>query len=107
MDGGLGVVSSESVRHVRNSAPWLDRLFGYKLAQPELLDGVVPNAWVRREGDDDRYGDIGVYLIHIGRDLGIPDRLSDLVFIVDSTARRVVTNTMSKDRINYQIIFLL
>lgn len=85
--GRLVVTAPEGVRHVRNSSSWLDRLFGYKLAHPEIVDVVVPNAWVRPDGDHDRFGDIGVFLIREGRELDIPDQPPDLMFEIVSPGK--------------------
>ena len=60
--GSLVVMAPDGQRHIDSASPWWRRLFAYLLAHPEIVEDVVPNAWVRVDGGTDRIGDIGVYL---------------------------------------------
>ena len=86
--GRLVVMSPEGKRHVRTSSPWLTRLIAYKIEHPGIVDEVVPQPWIRIDADNDRIGDLGVYLFHEGRDLDIPDQPPDLMFEIISPGSR-------------------
>ncbi len=45
------------------------------------------SAWVRPDDDHDRIGDIGVYLVHEGRELDIPGQPPDLMFEIVSPGK--------------------
>ena len=83
----LLVMSPEGTGHVRQSEPWRDRLVMYKLPRPDLVAAVVSQAWVRID-DNDRIGDIGVYLGGTLDDLDIPTQAPDLMFEFVSKAKR-------------------
>ncbi len=78
--GKLSIMSPEGWEHVATSEPWRDRLGAYALLRPDLVRRVASQAWVRIDADNDRIGDIGVYLV--GPDLGlkIPELVPDLIF---------------------------
>lgn len=80
VNGRIVVMAPEGKGHIRSSSPWRDRLVAYKLAHPEIVEDVVSRAWVRPDGDHDRIGDIGVYLVHEKWDLDVPDQPPDLMF---------------------------
>lgn len=86
-NGRLVVMSPEGTRYVRASSPWRDRLILYKLAHPDVVDDIVLQAWVRPDGDHDRVGDIGVYLVHEGRELDVPGHPPDLMFEIVSPGK--------------------
>src|SRR3954471_19986472 len=63
VDGRLVVMAPDGQRHIDGASPWWRRLFAYLLAHPEIVEEVVPNAWVRVDGGTDRIGDIGISLM--------------------------------------------
>jgi Uma2 family endonuclease len=86
--GRLVVMSPEGTGHVTKASPWRDRLGAYNLAHPGIISVVTSQAWVRIDTDNDRIGDIGVYLVHEGRTLAIPGDPPDLIYEVVSPGRR-------------------
>lgn len=87
--GGTLVVSPPAGEdHVSVSEPLRDRLGAYRLAHPIIVELVVSEAWIRVDADNDRIGDIGVYLRTDAPAPPIPDRVPDLVFEVVSPGRR-------------------
>ena len=80
VDGRLQVMSPEGKDHVRSSTPWLNRLLPYGLAHPDRVQAVIPSPWVRIDADNERIGDIGVYLGGLLDDLNPPDQVPDLIF---------------------------
>jgi Uma2 family endonuclease len=62
VDGRLVVKFPDSEAHDDRTEPWLEHLFVYKVAHRDLVEKVVPEAWVRINGLIDRIGDIGVFL---------------------------------------------
>jgi len=84
--GRLLVMSPEGTGHIRESEPWRDRLVVCKVARPDVVAAVVSQAWVRVD-DNDRIGDIGVYL-GSPDDLDIPNKPPDLMFEFVSKAKR-------------------
>ncbi len=85
--GRLLVMSPDGKKHVRSSIPWVSRLMIYAADRPDVVQAVVPNAWVRID-DNDRIGDIGVYLGGTLDDLDIPTQAPDLMFEFVSKAKR-------------------
>ena len=88
VDGRLVVMSPDGWEHVDTSEPWRDRLGAYKLLRPEVVRQVVSQPWVRVDGDNDRIGDIGVYLVGERDRLKIPHRVPDLMFEFVSPSRQ-------------------
>src|SRR5712691_9697302 len=60
--GRLVVMAPDGENHVDTLSPWLRRLYAFWDAHSEVVERVVPNAWIRVDGGTDRIGDIGVYL---------------------------------------------
>ena len=81
-------MSPDGKDDVRTSTPWLVRLSGYSLTRPDLIQAVVPNPWVRIDADNDRIGDIDVYLGGRLDDLNLPDQIPDLMFEFVSPPRQ-------------------
>src|SRR5690349_19471385 len=76
--GRLVVLSPDGQRHIKGAQPWWMRLFGYVRDRPDVVEYVVPNAWVRVDDATDRIGDIGLYLKSDGHVADIPDRVPEL-----------------------------
>src|SRR4051794_32368405 len=87
VEGRLVVIAPEGQLHVEGTCPWWKCLFLYQHHHPEVVERIVPNAWVRIDDDTDRIGDIGVYLVADGPIEPIPDRVPDLMFEVVSPGR--------------------
>ena len=80
VEGKLKIMSPDGWEHVETSEPWRDELGAYRLAHPEIVRRVTSHAWVRIDGDNDRIGDIGVYLMRDQPSTQIPDLVPDLIF---------------------------
>ncbi len=100
--GRLVVVSPCGEGHVSASEPWRDRLGAYKLTRPDLVQYVVSEAWMQVDGETDRIGDIGVYLVPTGTVGRIPDRVPDLVFEIVSPGRKSRERDYVKKRKDYR-----
>ena len=72
--GRLVVMAPDGQAHNDATCPWRKRLAAYWNAHPELVEDVLPAAWVRDENGHDSIGDIGVYLVSIDPP-SIPDAL--------------------------------
>ena len=79
-EGRLLVLSPEGKHHVRGTTPWLNALVPYGVAHPDRVQAVVPSPWIMIDDDNERIGDIGVYLGGLLDDLNIPDQIPDIVF---------------------------
>ena len=86
VDGRLVVMSPDGWQHVEVSEPWRDHLVVYKLAHPDVVRRVVSQPWCRIDDDNDRIGDIGVYLV--GNAGQIPDAVPDLMLEFVSKSRK-------------------
>ncbi len=62
---------------------------------PTVVQAVVPSPWVRIDADNDRIGDIGVYLGGLLDDLNLPDQVPDLIFEFVSPSKKTGTATTS------------
>jgi Uma2 family endonuclease len=82
--GRLVVVPPDGEDHVDTASPWLERLIGYRLDHPDVVQRVVPNAWVRVDQGTDRIGDLGVFLAGRRQSKKIPHRVPDLMFEIVS-----------------------
>lgn len=101
-EGRLVVVSPCGEGHVSASEPWRDHLGMYKLQHPEVVQRVVSEAWMQVDGDTDRIGDIGVYLVPTGPVGPIPDRVPELVFEFVSPGRVSRERDYVKKRKDYR-----
>jgi Uma2 family endonuclease len=100
--GRLVVMSPDGQRHIDGAQPWWRRLFAYAGGHEDIVAYVVPNAWVRVDGDTDRIGDIGVYLNTGGQVPPIPDRIPELMFEVVSPGRKSRDRDYVTKRRDYQ-----
>ncbi len=88
VEGRLVVMSPEGTGHVLQGLPWQYRLNTYAFNHPGIVQAVVSQAWVRLDGENDRIGDIGVYLGADPEALNIPDQVPDLMFEFVSRSKR-------------------
>src|SRR4051812_32378830 len=86
--GRLTVMAPDGGKHVESTNPWLKRLIVYSVNRSEIVQLVVPNAWVRVDDGTDRIGDLGVYLAGVPDPKAIPDRIPDLMFEIVSPGQR-------------------
>lgn len=89
--GRLQVMPPDGQRHIEGTSPWWRDLVAYWIGHREIVELVVPSAWIRVDDGTDRIGDIGVYLV-ADAPPPIPDRIPDLMFEVVSPGR------VSRDR---------
>ncbi len=99
--GRLVVMSPDGQKHFKGSDPWWRNLFRYMFDHPEVVESVIPNAWVRVDDGTDRIGDIGVFLVADGPVPEIPDRVPDLMFEVVSPGRKSRERDYVKKRDEY------
>jgi Uma2 family endonuclease len=90
VDGRLVVMFPGSEAHDDRIEPWLEHLYVYKIAHRDLVEKVVPEAWVRINGLIDRIGDIGVYLRPTdgSTPIGRPERVPELMIEVVSESAK-------------------
>ena len=100
--GRLIVMSPEGQRHIDGTRPWLKGLVGYWVTHPEIVEDVVPQAWLRVDEGTDRIGDLGVYLVRDVPAPPIPDRTPDLMFEVVSPGRESRTRDYVLKRREYR-----
>jgi Uma2 family endonuclease len=106
-DGRLVVMAPDGGDHVETSSPWLERLIVYKVGHPEIVDLIVPNAWVRVDDGTDRIGDIGVYLAGERSGLKIPDRVPEMMFEIVSPGRESRERDYVEKRADYHKLEIL
>ncbi|HEU5117825.1 MAG TPA: Uma2 family endonuclease [Isosphaeraceae bacterium] len=87
IDGRLVIVSPAREVHQDSSEPWRDRLVIYKIQNPDVVQKVVSEAWIRVNDGTDRIGDIGIYLKSDKPQPPIPDRVPELIFEIVSPGR--------------------
>src|SRR4051812_30545037 len=85
--GRLVVLSPEGYGHQSASEPWRDALVLYKAHHPEVVRHVFSGAWIRPDGDRDRIGDLGVYLVATPRPAPGEEPIPDLEFEIVSPGR--------------------
>ena len=100
--GRLEVMSPDGWEHVETSEPWRDYLGAYRLAHPEIVRRVTSQAWVRIDADNDRIGDIGVYLMRDPLPARTPDLVPDLIFEFVSPSRADRRRDYIEKRADYQ-----
>jgi Uma2 family endonuclease len=90
VDGRLVVMFPDSEAHDDRTEPWLEHLYVYKIAHRDLVEKVVPEAWVRIDGLIDRIGDIGVFLRPTdgSTPIGRPERVPELMIEVVSESAK-------------------
>ena len=86
--GRLVVMAPEGQDHIVAGQPFLVELCAYRKSHPEIVEFVVPQAWVRPDEDTDRMGDIGVFLVSKRAQPKIPDRVPEIVIEVVSKGKR-------------------
>ncbi len=69
--GRLLVMSPDSKDHDDCSEPLRDHLGAFRLANPQIVEDVVSESWIRVDDGTDRIVDIAVYLIPDG---DVPER---------------------------------
>jgi Uma2 family endonuclease len=106
VDGKLVVMYPDSEAHDDQTEPWLERLVLYKVAHPEVVQKVVPEAWVLISGLTDRIGDIGVFLWPIDGSTppARPARVPELMFEVVSKSRTDRRRDYVEKRAEYHAI---
>jgi Uma2 family endonuclease len=100
--GRLVVMSPEGTGHVIQSVRWRDRLLAYSFAHPGLIQAIVSSPWIRIDEDNDRIGDLGVYLGGDLESLNIPDQIPDLMFEFVSPSKTDRHRDYVEKRADYQ-----
>jgi Uma2 family endonuclease len=101
-EGRLVVMAPDGEDHVEAADPWLDYLFVYRSGHRDVVQRVVPNAWVRVDEGTDRIGDIGVFLVGRRQAKKIPHRVPDLMFEIVSPGRTSHNRDYVKKRADYE-----
>jgi Uma2 family endonuclease len=100
--GRLIVMPPDGEAHVGATDPWLEQLIVYRVQHREVVQRVVPNAWVRVDKGTDRIGDIGVFLAADPQAKKIPHRVPDLMFEIVSPGRTSRNRDYVKKRADYE-----
>ncbi len=100
-DGRLIVMAPAGEEHSDTTEDWRDWLGAYRLANPQLVQRVACEAWVRVELGDDFIGDIGVYLVKPDPQPKRPDRVPDLMFEIVSGDKKSRDRDYIKKRAEY------
>ena len=82
--GRLLVMSPDSKDHDDCSEPLRDHLGAFRLANPQIVEDVVSESWIRVGDGTDRIADIAVYLVPEGDVPERPDRAPEIVFEIVS-----------------------
>lgn len=80
IDGRLAVMAPDGYDHHKAAEPWRNALVSYQLKHPKRAQHVFQGAWARVDRDNDRIGDLGVYLFRKKPGADPPDRAPDLMF---------------------------
>jgi Uma2 family endonuclease len=99
--GRLIVMPPDGLAHDRSSEPVRDYLGAFRLADPNLVEEVVSEAWVRVDDGTKRIGDIGVFLAGPRSSLSRPSRVPELMFEIVSPDRKSRERDYVKKRLEY------
>jgi Uma2 family endonuclease len=99
--GRLVVMSPGGQQHNDGTRPWRRLLGQYWNTHLDLVEDVLPGAWVRVGGGNDRIGDIGVYLVARGEVPPVPDRVPELMFEIVSPDRKSRQRDFVEEREEY------
>lgn len=105
--GRLVVMSPNSEEHADAAEPWLERLFLYKATNRDLVQKIVPEAWVRIGPKNYRIGDIGVYLQGSRSTRRRPARAPELMIEILSMGRDSHDRDYVEKRAEYHSIEIL
>ena len=103
-DGRLEVMPPDGQVHIEGTSPWWRFLFRFWDERPDLIDRIVPSAWVRVDDGTDRIGDIGVYLKTDRPMPPIPDRVPEIMFEIVSPGRESHDRDYVKKRAEYHAL---
>ena len=101
LDGRLSVMPPCGQGHVEREQPWLRRLFAYSDQRPDLVEFVVPEAWVMIHDGRYRIGDLGVYLHGDRSNTPIPDRVPELMVEIVSPGRTSHDRDYQEKKVDY------
>lgn len=102
--GKLVVMAPPGQLHHDNSRPWRRALSDYWLRNPDRVEELIVEAWIRIGERTDRIGDIAVYLATEAPAPPIPDRVPDLVFEVVSPGKESRDRDYVEKRAEYHRI---
>jgi Uma2 family endonuclease len=104
VNGRLVVLPPNDHEQVETTVPWIENLIAYKAEHGEIIQDVVPDAWVRVSDETERIGDVGVYLEGDPQAKEIPDRIPDLMFEVVGPGRTAHDRDYIEKRSEYERI---
>ena len=107
VDGRLSVLSPNSEEHCDAEEFWLERLFLYKAENRNLLEKVVPEAWLRIHGKTYRIGDLGVFLRGERSATRRPERVPEIMFEFVSPGRDSRDRDYVQKRADYHRVGVL
>ena len=102
VDGSLVVMSPEGSGHVIQSIPWHQKLNVYSFERPDIVQAVVPQAWITINSRNTRIADLGVYRGGKLEDLDIPNQTPDLVYEFVSPSKKDRRRDYVEKRLDYQ-----
>ena len=107
VDGRLSVLSPNSEDHCDAHEVWRDRFVAYKLAQPDRVEKVVTEAWLRIHGKTYRIGDLGVFLRGERSATRRPERVPEIMFEFVSPGRDSRDRDYVQKRADYHRVGVL
>ena len=100
IDGRLIVVPPAGELHNTSSRPWRWWLGRYWGERPDVIEDLLPEAWIRVDQGTDRIGDIGIYLVTDGAP-PVPDRVPEMMFEIVSPDRKSKERDYVRKRADY------
>jgi Uma2 family endonuclease len=97
-------MSPKSEEHDDSADPWLEQLIFYRAARRDVVQKVVPEAWVRIGPKDFRIGDIGVYLVGPRSAQKRPARAPELMIEILSPGTASADSDYIEKRADYHAI---
>jgi Uma2 family endonuclease len=101
VQGRLAVMAPSGEEHVEGTRSFLEPLIGYKLAHPDRVARVVPEAWFVVDDETDRIADLAVYL-KSARHGKIPHARPDIVIETASEGYTSLRRDYEEKRDEYQ-----
>jgi Uma2 family endonuclease len=106
-EGKLVVMAPDSPEHDHCSEPFRDHLGAHRLANPDVVEAVVSECWLRVDGGTDRIADIAIFLTGRRSRVGRPDRVPELIFEVASPDRESRERDYVKKKREYRELGVL
>jgi Uma2 family endonuclease len=104
VNGRLVVMTPSGFEHNAAGQPFRHHLGAYELAHPDIVEFVLPEAWVVVDENTDRIADIAVYLRSPEPQPASAERVPDLIFEIVSPTAADRRRDYEEKRAEYQRI---